>query len=82
MTVKYKRKGTIMQPIAYVRFTDSVWRRVYELPDRRQCVEDNDGCSTAGYWYMPREEWGAMFAEPIVDEAPAPRDLPPNPTLF
>jgi hypothetical protein len=59
-----------MEPVADARLTDGTQRAVYELPDGRQLVEDDDGCRVVGYWYIAREEWDAMFSEePIVVDA-------------
>ena len=44
-----------MQPVAYVRFTDTEWRPVYE-DDRGQFVIDEDECKVRGVWYIRPEE--------------------------
>jgi hypothetical protein len=59
-----------MEPVAYVRFIDGIHRPVFELPDGRQYVEYDDGCRIVWYWYMPRAERDAMFAEPTIVDAP------------
>ena len=45
-------------------------RSVFETPDGRQNVVDDDGEFVFGVWYMPgeisREEWDALFADRLI----------------
>lgn len=53
--------------VAHVDFLDDVRRPVYEQPDGRQYVYDNDGEQVYGVWFIPREEWDRPI---IVDTRP------------
>ena len=44
-----------MQPVAYVRFTDTEWRPIYE-DDRGQFVIDEGECKVRGVGHIPRDE--------------------------
>jgi len=57
--------------VATTEFVDGVWREVWETPDGRQYVVDDDGELVFSVWFMPgdisREEWDALFADrPII----------------
>jgi phenolic acid decarboxylase len=46
-----------MEPsVAAIRFTDGVWRDVFEEPTGRQYVLDHDGERVYGVWFIPRDE--------------------------
>jgi hypothetical protein len=42
--------------VADTVFTDGVWRAVYEQPDGRQYVIDDDGEPVFGIWFIPRDD--------------------------
>jgi hypothetical protein len=44
------------EPVAYIEFTDGLRRPVFEEPDGRQYVLDDDGEPVYGVWFIPREE--------------------------
>ena len=63
--------------VAYTRFTDGQRRPVYETPDQRQYVIDDDGQRVWGVWFIPRDAADV----PAVVIMPACRsDLPLTPT--
>lgn len=42
--------------VAFVDFVDGLRGSVYEEPDGRQYVYNNDGEKSYGVWFIPREE--------------------------
>jgi hypothetical protein len=56
--------------VANCEFVDGVTRTVFETPDGRQNVVDDDGEFVFGVWYMPgdisREEWNALIADRLI----------------
>ena len=42
--------------VCYTRFTDGQRRPVYETPDMRQYVIDDDGEPVYGVWFIPRDQ--------------------------
>ena len=42
--------------VAHVEFLGGAMRPVYEQPDGRQYVHDDDGEQVFGVWFIPREE--------------------------
>lgn len=42
--------------VAYIWFTHRVQRAVYQQPDGRQYVLDDEGEKIYGVWYIPPEE--------------------------
>jgi len=56
--------------VANTEFVDGVSRPVFETPEGKQYVIGDDGEQYFGFWYMPREEWDALFADrPIIVES-------------
>jgi hypothetical protein len=53
--------------VAFGDFVDGLRRSVYEEPDGRQYVVDNDGEKVFGVWFIPREECDQPI---IVDDGP------------
>ena len=60
-------------PIAYVWFVDGVKRPIFEEPNGRQYVIDDDGEPVYGVWYVPPEVLAEMFGDRpvIVDGEPS-----------
>ncbi len=60
--------------ICDTKLTDGVWRPVYETPEGRQYVVDDNVKPVFGVWYIPREERDATFADrPVIVEPDSPR---------
>jgi hypothetical protein len=69
LTPTRKRKGTMMQPIAYVEIADGAMRPVFQ-DDHGQYVLADDGEPIYSDWFVPRQEWDAMFSEqPVIVDA-------------
>ena len=49
--------------VARVLFTDGIWREVYQQPNGRQYVLDQDAEPLYGVWFLPRVD---DLPEPIV----------------
>ena len=45
-----------MNAVAYVQFTDTQWRPVYEDESGQFVIDDDGGCTIHGVWYIPPEE--------------------------
>jgi len=45
-----------VDPLAYVQFTDTEWRPVYEDESGQFVIDDDDGSKVRGLWYIPPEE--------------------------
>jgi hypothetical protein len=69
-------RGTSMQPLGYVQFTDSVKRPVYELHSR-QYIERGDSEPIFGCWFIQREEWDVIFEREEADEPAIVQANPP-----
>jgi hypothetical protein len=53
--------------VARALFVGGIWRDVYEQPDGRQYVLDDDDEPIYGIWHIPREEW-LPSPDVVVDE--------------
>jgi hypothetical protein len=56
--------------VATTEFVDGVWREVWETPDGRQYVVDDDGEFVFGVWHLPHED----SDEPAVIDVPPTED--------
>jgi hypothetical protein len=61
------RRGHCNAAARYVQFIDGVKRPVCDLQGRR-CIEGDDGEPIFGCWFIPWEEWDAMFGHADADE--------------